>query len=189
MDNQGAVYNRTTESNPPGKKGWFNIADMGRVHFILKVLQLVLSFVAFICEEIIDQCENCAGLYFFEFVSFSVFLLVILILVLYCTPLNIKVNKDTFCKIDWWITVGCFVSLLLASIVFAATMDITVLARTSVVFGFLASVAFGVDLFFMWRNGQRPFVKKPSVNGTTGGAEGQPLNNPVQVQGNANETV
>ncbi|MEE6521768.1 hypothetical protein FKM82_020070 [Ascaphus truei] len=86
---------------------------------------------------------------------------------------------------DWWITVGCFVSLLLASIVFAATMDITVLARTSVVFGFLASVAFGVDLFFM----RRPFVKKPSVNGTTGGAEGQPLNNPVQVQGNANETV
>lgn len=52
----------------------------------------MLSLLAFICEEVVSQCTLCGGLYFFEFVSCSAFLLSLLILVVYCTPLYDRVD-------------------------------------------------------------------------------------------------
>ncbi|EPY77771.1 CKLF-like MARVEL transmembrane domain-containing protein 6 [Camelus ferus] len=52
----------------------------------------VLSLLAFICEEIVSQCTLCGGLYFFEFVSCSAFLLSLLMLIVYCTPVYEKVE-------------------------------------------------------------------------------------------------
>ena len=54
-------------------------------------LQL-LSLLAFICEEVVSQCTLCGGLYFFELVSSSAFLLSLLILIVYCTPVYDKVD-------------------------------------------------------------------------------------------------
>ena len=56
------------------------------------LLLQVLSLLAFICEEVVSQCTLCGGLYFFEFVSCSAFLLSLLILVVYCTPVYDRVD-------------------------------------------------------------------------------------------------
>lgn len=52
----------------------------------------MLSLLAFICEEVVSQCTLCGGLYFFEFVSCSAFLLSLLILIVYCTPVYDRVD-------------------------------------------------------------------------------------------------
>ncbi|KAM8967076.1 CKLF-like MARVEL transmembrane domain-containing protein 6 [Pelodytes ibericus] len=146
----------------------------------------ILSFVAFIAEEIIEHCESCGGLYFFEFVSCSAFLLALLVLVVYLTPLRNKVNITSFQTADFWITLVVGVLLLLASIIFAATMDKDVRAQVSVGFGFLAGIAFVIDVGMQYKNGHCPFKKKTTANGTNGTPEGQPLNTPVQAQGPSN---
>uniref|UniRef100_A0A803K823 CKLF-like MARVEL transmembrane domain-containing 7 n=1 Tax=Xenopus tropicalis TaxID=8364 RepID=A0A803K823_XENTR len=93
----------------------------------------LFSFIGFVCEEIIDQCENCGGLYFFEFVSCSAFLLALLLIIVYCTPLRQKVNPNSLKSIDFWISSITGLLFLIASIVFAATMDDISLAKVSVV--------------------------------------------------------
>ncbi|EGW04712.1 CKLF-like MARVEL transmembrane domain-containing protein 6, partial [Cricetulus griseus] len=52
----------------------------------------LLSLLAFICEEVVSQCTLCGGLYFFEFVSCSAFLLSLLLLIVYCTPVHDRVD-------------------------------------------------------------------------------------------------
>ena len=41
-----------------------------------------------------SQCTLCGGLYFFEFVSCSDFILSLLILIVYCTPVYNQVDPD-----------------------------------------------------------------------------------------------
>lgn len=43
--------------------------------------------MAVVCEELVEECITCSGLYFFEFISCSAFLLSLLILYVYCTDL------------------------------------------------------------------------------------------------------
>ncbi|XP_018419254.1 PREDICTED: CKLF-like MARVEL transmembrane domain-containing protein 6 [Nanorana parkeri] len=137
--------------------------------------------VAFICEEIIDKCETCSGLYIFEFVSCSASLISILMLVVYISPLKNKINIPSFKKVDFWITLVTGGAFLLASIVFIATIDKSSLADTSVAFGFLASIAFLVEVYFMWRSDYLQRKEKPKqALAANGGAEGQPLTVPVQ---------
>ncbi|KAM4687763.1 CKLF-like MARVEL transmembrane domain-containing protein 6 [Discoglossus pictus] len=178
----GRVYNRTTEPNEAEKKRCCNVSNLGPPRLVLKVLQLLMSFIAFICEEIIEECEQCGGLYFFEFVSCSAFLLAFLFLVVYCTPLLDKFGAIT--KIDFWVILFTGAFFLIASITFAATMDSVTLAKVSVAFGFIASFAFLIEAFWLWRKGHHPFQKKPNANGTNQVPDvQQPLNTPVQAQG------
>lgn len=151
------------------------------VQVVYKVCQLLLSLVAFICEEVITQCETCSGLYIFEFVSCSAFLISLLMLVVYISPLQKKINIPSFKKVDFWITFATGVSFFIASIVFIATIELTALAQVSVAFGFFASFAFLGELYSMWKNDylQRKDQPKKTPN-ANGGAEGQPLNHPVQ---------
>ncbi|NWH59243.1 CKLF6 protein, partial [Geococcyx californianus] len=92
----GAVYNATTE--PRGKaprrpcgcsarrlRGW---------RLPAKALQAVLSLLAVICEEIVEGCMKCEGLYFFEFTSCSAFLLSLLILCVYFTDVYEALGQD-----------------------------------------------------------------------------------------------
>ncbi|KAG8572881.1 hypothetical protein GDO81_012200 [Engystomops pustulosus] len=178
-DPAGPAYNTTTEALPE-KKELCCKSKLDKKHFILKVLQLLLSLVAFICEEVIDQCESCGGLYFFEFVSCSACLLAILMLIVYWSPLKEKINIASFNKIDFWVTGGVGACFLLASIIFAATMDITALGQVSVAFGFFASFAFLAEFGLMLR---KCLAKKrePTAPGTNGRVETEPLNT-VQVQ-------
>ncbi|XP_069814729.1 CKLF-like MARVEL transmembrane domain-containing protein 6 [Dendropsophus ebraccatus] len=177
---ENAAYNPTTEVIT-GKPAKFCGSELARLHLLLKVAQLVLSFVAFVCEEIIDQCESCAGLYFFEFVSCSAFLLALLMLIVYWTPLNRKINIASFKKIDFYVTLVVGALFVIASIVFAATMDKgSSLGSVSVTFGFLASIVFLLESLFMYKNDYIAKSKETTTPGANGTVENQPLNTPVQ---------
>ncbi|KFO70772.1 CKLF-like MARVEL transmembrane domain-containing protein 6, partial [Cuculus canorus] len=59
----------------------------------------ILSLVAVVCEEIVEVCIKCEGLYFFEFTSFSAFLLSLLILGVYCTQVYETLGEDKVQKV------------------------------------------------------------------------------------------
>ncbi|XP_056376076.1 CKLF-like MARVEL transmembrane domain-containing protein 6 isoform X1 [Hyla sarda] len=176
---ENAAYNLTTETIPD-KAEKFLGSELERRHFFLKVAQLVLSLVAFICEEVIEQCESCTGLYIFEFVSCSAFLLALLMLIVYWTPLRRKIIIASFKKIDFYVTAIVGICFIIASIVFAATMDQDSRAKVSVAFGFFASIAFLAELFFMYKSGYIAQSKETTAAGANGTVENQPLNVPVQ---------
>lgn len=92
MEN-GAVYSPTTEEDPGPARGprsglaaYFFLGRLPRLRRVLKGLKLLLSLLAFICEEVVSQCTLWGTLFFFEFVSDSAFLLSLLILIVYYTP-------------------------------------------------------------------------------------------------------
>ncbi|MEQ2177847.1 CKLF-like MARVEL transmembrane domain-containing protein 4, partial [Xenoophorus captivus] len=60
----------------------------------------VLSFISFICIETIMMCSPCAGVYFFEFVSCSSFVVTGVLLLIFCINLHIKVPQ-----VNWNLTV------------------------------------------------------------------------------------
>ncbi|KAF1415469.1 CKLF-like MARVEL transmembrane domain-containing protein 6, partial [Spheniscus humboldti] len=83
----GAVYNETTEpqAKPPCRPFGCTLRHLWGWRLPTKALQAILSLLAVICEEIVEDCITCSGLYFFEFISCSAFLLSLLILCVYCT--------------------------------------------------------------------------------------------------------
>uniref|UniRef100_A0ACB8FUK3 Uncharacterized protein n=1 Tax=Sphaerodactylus townsendi TaxID=933632 RepID=A0ACB8FUK3_9SAUR len=147
---------------------------------IRNVISKVLSFLAFVLEEVIEVCTNCSGLYFFEFVSCSAFLLCIPILAMYCTPLYEKVEKRQVKNLDFGIVslVGLF--FWIASIVFSSTYDKTPIEIAAVTFGYFASIAFTVDFVMILY--KRCHARKETPPENTARlpnlAENQPLNNP-----------
>nr|XP_060637848.1 CKLF-like MARVEL transmembrane domain-containing protein 6 [Anolis sagrei ordinatus] len=152
MENGGRVYEATTvpaEQPPPGKAprccpGWaLNRLEPPRL--FLKVSQLLLSFLAFVCEEVVPECTNCGGLYFFEFVSCSAFLLCIAILIIYCTPLYKRTGKNITELLDLCVVIIILCFFALASFVFSATSDGTTIETVALVFGYLATLAFLAD--------------------------------------------
>ncbi|NWW33070.1 CKLF6 protein, partial [Panurus biarmicus] len=101
MEN-GAVYNETTEPQaraPRRLPFGFTLRHLETRRLSVKVVQAILSFVAVLCEEIVDDCSICSGLYFFEFVSCSVFLLSLLILFVYCTDFYTSLGEDKVQKL------------------------------------------------------------------------------------------
>ncbi|XP_068944677.1 CKLF-like MARVEL transmembrane domain-containing protein 6 [Petaurus breviceps papuanus] len=179
MDN-GEVYNPTTENDPargngPGRSSCsFSLARPSRRRAPLKLAELVLSLVAFICEEVVSRCTQCGGLYFFEFISCSAFLLSLLVVIVYFTSLYDKVDQNKVKKSDVYITAVTGVMFLIASITFACTSDRTSPETAAIVFGFLASIVFLIDVGLLkLENDRKPQTRKPQVAGTT---LTQPLN-------------
>ncbi|KAG7999599.1 CKLF-like MARVEL transmembrane domain-containing protein 6 [Nibea albiflora] len=86
------VYGSTTSPNP--KSSWFIGPSeiLCKARFVVKVLEVLLSFVAFILEEVVNSCVQCSALYFFEFVSCTAFLFTLLLLVLLSTTLHTRVG-------------------------------------------------------------------------------------------------
>ncbi|XP_047218264.1 CKLF-like MARVEL transmembrane domain-containing protein 4 isoform X2 [Girardinichthys multiradiatus] len=70
---------------------------------ILKAVEVVLSFISFICIETIMMCSPCAGVYFFEFVSCSSFVVTGVLLLIFCINLHIKVPQ-----VNWNLTIFGF---------------------------------------------------------------------------------
>ncbi|XP_072492029.1 CKLF-like MARVEL transmembrane domain-containing protein 4 isoform X2 [Notamacropus eugenii] len=70
----------------------------------LKLAQVVLALIAFICIETIMECSPCEGLYFFEFVSCSAFVITGVLLLMFSLNLHTRIPQ-----INWNITVltGC----------------------------------------------------------------------------------
>uniref|UniRef100_A0A8C8S667 CKLF like MARVEL transmembrane domain containing 6 n=1 Tax=Pelusios castaneus TaxID=367368 RepID=A0A8C8S667_9SAUR len=175
MDN-GDVYNKTTEpAAQAGAKCSCTYGRLGLLRLLLKVAQLLLSFLAFICEEIVESCTQCGGLYFFEFLSCSAFLLSLLIMIVYCTSAYEKFN--TVVTIDFWSTPVVGVLFFIASIVFAATSDKSSVETVAIVFGFLASIAFLIDSIQMFMKKRKGTEGKLDAGNTQSTPEIQPLNN------------
>lgn len=56
----------------------------------------LLSFVAFVMEEVVSNCSHCGPLYFFEFVSCTAFLFTMLLLILLATTLHQRVGINSW---------------------------------------------------------------------------------------------
>ncbi|KAF3827067.1 CKLF-like MARVEL transmembrane domain-containing protein 6 [Mirounga angustirostris] len=181
MEN-GVVYGPTTEEDPgPGRgarRGLASCFSLGRLplrRLALKGLQLLLSLLAFVCEEVVSQCTLCGGLYFFEFVSCSAFLLSLLILIVYCTPVYDQVDSTKVKQSDFYITMGTGCVFLLASIIFVSTHDRTKAEIAATVFGFLASIMFLSDVVIMFcERRQESQMRKPEATRRSG-----PLTEPL----------
>nr|XP_056713417.1 CKLF-like MARVEL transmembrane domain-containing protein 6 [Euleptes europaea] len=185
MENGGRpVYEDTTSpAEQPPRKGrrscGCTAARLGVPRLLLKASQLGLSFLAFVLEEVLEVCTSCGGLYFFEFVSCSAFLLCIPILAMYCTSLYERVGKQQVKQLDFWIVTIVGLLFLLASIVFSATKDGTPVEIAAIVFGFFASFAFIADTVVMLLDRCRARNETPQENPVRlpSEAEHQPLNN------------
>uniref|UniRef100_A0A8D2JJD7 MARVEL domain-containing protein n=1 Tax=Sciurus vulgaris TaxID=55149 RepID=A0A8D2JJD7_SCIVU len=113
----------------------------------LKVAQLILALIAFICIETIMECSTCEGLYFFEFVSCSAFVVTGVLLILFSLNLHMRIPQ-----INWNLTnlVNTGLStffFFIASIVLAALNHKTGAEIAVVIFGFLATAAYAVSTF------------------------------------------
>ncbi|NWH81228.1 CKLF6 protein, partial [Piaya cayana] len=97
----GAVYNETTEPQveAPRRPLGCTARRLRGWRLPLKALQAILSLAAVICEEIVQVCIKCGGLYFFEFTSFSAVLLSLLILCVYCTQVYETFGEDKVQKV------------------------------------------------------------------------------------------
>ncbi|XP_055457780.1 CKLF-like MARVEL transmembrane domain-containing protein 6 isoform X1 [Psammomys obesus] len=168
MEN-GAVYSPTTEAAPGAGRGarsglaaYFFLGRLPLHRRILKGSQLLLSLLAFICEEVVTECGLCGGLYFFEFVSCSAFLLSLLLLIVYCTPVHDRVDSSKVKSSDFYITLGTGCVFLLASIIFVSTHSGTSAEIAAIVFGFVASFMFLLDFCAMlWEKRQESQLRKP----------------------------
>uniref|UniRef100_A0A3P9M1W1 MARVEL domain-containing protein n=1 Tax=Oryzias latipes TaxID=8090 RepID=A0A3P9M1W1_ORYLA len=163
------VYAPTTVSNP--KSSWFLVPSkfLDKVQFGLKAAEVLLSLVAFILEELVSSCGNCNPLYFFEFVSCTAFLFTLLLLILLSTRLHEKVGIECWPKLNFLYTVGITVLLLISSIVLAADNAGSSLESVAVVFGFLATLIFVLDVAHFLKTRGSPFKAGPGPGVSNGG--------------------
>ncbi|XP_071325199.1 CKLF-like MARVEL transmembrane domain-containing protein 6 [Trachinotus anak] len=182
------VYSSTTAPNPKSSCCLVPSEHLDKIRFLVKILEVLLSFVAFILEEVVSACDNCTALYFFEFVSCTAFLFTLLLLILLSTQLHSRVGIPCWPSLDFFYTAGIALFFFISSIAFAAQNGDTTLERSAVAFGFMAMLAFIADvaLFiktrgFPWKKGGKP----ESSNGGPAVAAAQPetekLNPPASV--------
>ncbi|XP_068791617.1 CKLF-like MARVEL transmembrane domain-containing protein 6 [Struthio camelus] len=179
MEN-GAVYNETTEpqGKPPRRACGCTLRHLRGWRRAAKALQALLSLLAVICEEIVEDCIKCGGLYFFEFTSCSALLLSLLILCVYCTIAYETFGKDKVERANLWAMPVIGGVFLLASIVLAATSSGSHLEKAACAFGFLASGAFLAEVIMNYLNSRKQDTENRSENpsNTQTATENQPLN-------------
>ncbi|XP_034534436.1 CKLF-like MARVEL transmembrane domain-containing protein 6 [Notolabrus celidotus] len=176
------VYSSTTESNP--KSSWCLVPSeyLDKPRFVIKVCQVLLSFLAFILEEVVNSCVSCTALYFFEFVSCTAFLFTLMLLILLSSPLYSRVGVASWPLLDFLYTAGIALLFLIASSVFASDNGKTSVESCAVAFGFLATLAFLLDLALFYKSNGFPIKSKdgaPPSNGVSaqdGPAEKEKLN-------------
>ncbi|XP_060756458.1 CKLF-like MARVEL transmembrane domain-containing protein 6 [Neoarius graeffei] len=188
MANSDAVYNTTTTEAPETRSSrcfFIPNSNLDCKRFFVKVAEVLLSFVAFVLEEVVNSCSSCSELYFFEFVSCTAFLFTLLLLILLSTPLHQKVGINCWPKLDFVYTALIFVFLIIASIAFAANNSGLGVEKATVAFGFFASFAFLTDVIIFYKTNGFPFsgrnnevpvrspepvpeTEKLNVNGTNG---------------------
>ncbi|XP_072249579.1 CKLF-like MARVEL transmembrane domain-containing protein 6 [Leuresthes tenuis] len=162
------VYTATTAPNPKSSCFMVPSEHLDKIRFGLKIVQVLLSFLAFILEEMVNSCISCSVLYFFEFVSCTAFLFTLLLLVLLATKLHTKVGINCWAKLDFGYTAAIGGFLLLSSIIFISDNSGSALEIFAAVLGILASVAFAGDIIYFWRTRGIPFKeggRPANVNG------------------------
>ncbi|RXM34261.1 CKLF-like MARVEL transmembrane domain-containing protein 4 [Acipenser ruthenus] len=128
--------------------------------------KMVLALIAFICIETIMECSPCGGLYFFEFVSCSAFVITGVLLLVFILNLHTKVPQINWSLTDLVNTGVSTFFFFLASIMLAALNHRTGAEVTAVVFGFLVTTVYAFNTFLAvkkWRQSdQRPSTVQTS---------------------------
>ncbi|XP_067147563.1 CKLF-like MARVEL transmembrane domain-containing protein 6 [Apteryx mantelli] len=179
MEN-GAVYQETTEpqGKPPRRPCGCTLRHLHGRRRAAKALQALFSLLAVICEEIVENCIKCGGLYFFEFTSCSALLLSLLILCVYCTTAYETFGKAEVDRVNFGAVIGIGGIFLLASVVLAATSSGSDLETAACTFGFLASGAFFAEVIMNYLDSRKQDTQSRSENpaNTQTATESQPLN-------------
>uniref|UniRef100_A0A8C0T7U9 CKLF like MARVEL transmembrane domain containing 4 n=2 Tax=Canis lupus familiaris TaxID=9615 RepID=A0A8C0T7U9_CANLF len=114
----------------------------------------ILALIAFICIETIMECSPCEGLYFFEFVSCSAFVVTGVLLILFSLNLHMRIPQINWNLTDLVNTGLSTFFFFIASIVLAALNHKTGAEIAAVIFGFLATAVYAVNTFLAvqkWR--------------------------------------
>ncbi|XP_029464051.1 CKLF-like MARVEL transmembrane domain-containing protein 4 [Rhinatrema bivittatum] len=114
---------------------------------ILKVTQVVLALIAFICIETIMHCSPCEGLYFFEFVSCSAFVVTGVLLLMFSINLHTRIPQINWNLTDLVNTGLSAFFFLIASIVLVSLNRKTGAEIAAVIFGFLATAVYAVNTY------------------------------------------
>ncbi|XP_030060347.1 CKLF-like MARVEL transmembrane domain-containing protein 4 [Microcaecilia unicolor] len=125
---------------------------------ILKVTQVVLALIAFICIETIMHCSPCEGLYFFEFVSCSTFVVTGVLLFMFSFNLHTRIPQINWNLTDLVNTGLSTFFFFIASIVLVALNSKTGAEIAAVIFGFLATALYAVNTYLAvkkWMNRER----------------------------------
>ncbi|KAJ8395214.1 hypothetical protein AAFF_G00034160 [Aldrovandia affinis] len=156
-----AVYNTTTMQETKPKK-WFLIPTeyLDKVRFVIKVVEVLLSVVAFVLEELVDSCLHCPALYFLEFVSCTAFLFTLLLLVLLSTNLHRTVEIHCWSNLDLVYTAAIACLFPIASITLLCSNGGTELEMAAAAFGIMAAVAFVTDVVVHIKTKGVPFCKR-----------------------------
>uniref|UniRef100_A0A8C5P2K6 CKLF-like MARVEL transmembrane domain containing 4 n=1 Tax=Jaculus jaculus TaxID=51337 RepID=A0A8C5P2K6_JACJA len=120
----------------------------------LSFLEGILALIAFICIETIMECSPCEGLYFFEFVSCSAFVVTGVLLILFSLNLHMRIPQINWNLTDLVNTGLSTFFFFIASVVLAALNHKTGAEIAAVIFGFLATAAYAVSTFLAvqkWR--------------------------------------
>lgn len=114
----------------------------------------ILALIAFICIETIMECSPCEGLYFFEFVSCSAFVVTGVLLILFSLNLHMRIPQINWNLTDLVNTGLSTFFFFIASIVLAALNHKSGAEIAAVIFGFLATAVYAVNTFLAvqkWR--------------------------------------
>lgn len=123
---------------------------------ILKAVEVVLALISFICIETIMVCAPCGGVYFFEFVSCSAFVVTGVLLLIFSLNLHTKVPHVNWNLTDLINTTASTLFFFLASLVLACINHSTGAEIAAVIFGFLVTCVYALNTFLAvrkWRLG------------------------------------
>ncbi|XP_030742453.2 CKLF-like MARVEL transmembrane domain-containing protein 4 [Echinops telfairi] len=126
----------------------------GDVKFFMGRIMQVTALAAFICIETIMECSPCEGLYFFEFVSCSAFVVTGVLLILFSLNLHMRIPQINWNLTDLVNTGLSTFFFFVASIVLAALNHTAGAEIAAVIFGFLATAVYAASAFLSlqkWR--------------------------------------
>ncbi|XP_066493959.1 CKLF-like MARVEL transmembrane domain-containing protein 4 [Tiliqua scincoides] len=118
----------------------------------LKIAQVVLALISFICIETIMECSPCEGLYFFEFVSCSASVVTGVLLLMFSLNLHARIPQINWNITDLTNTGLCAFFFFMASVVLAALNHKKGAEIAAVIFGFLATAVYAVNSFLDIKN-------------------------------------
>ncbi|XP_018421959.1 PREDICTED: CKLF-like MARVEL transmembrane domain-containing protein 4 [Nanorana parkeri] len=125
---------------------------------VLKCSQVLLAMLSFICIETIMECSPCEGLYFFEFVSCSAFVVTGVLLLMFSLSLHERVPHINWILTDLVNTGLSALFFFIASVILASLNHKSGAEISAAVFGFSATLSYSVNTYLAlrkWRSGSR----------------------------------
>ncbi|NXF94324.1 CKLF4 protein, partial [Eubucco bourcierii] len=113
----------------------------------MKLAEVVLALIAFICIETIMKCSFCKGLYFFEFVSCSALVVTGVLLLMFSLNLHTRIPQINWNLTDLVNTGLSTLFFFMASVVLAVLNHKTGAEIAAVIFGFLAMAVYAVNTY------------------------------------------